>query len=371
MAQKFESLLSSELLSEEAKTAISEAWQHELTEARDEITAELREEFASRYDNDKEQIVEAMDSMLRDVITKELTEFADDKRKLHEDRVAYKKAIREHTKKLDKFINEALQKEVLELLEDRKSQQKNFGKLEEFVITKLTEEINEFYIDKKALVEQRIRLTREGKRAIKESKQKFIKEAAAKVDAMLTKSLTSEINTLKEDIKTAKENNFGRKIFETFAAEFMTSALSEGTEIAKLNKRLTEAKSLINKKERIITERDTRLVESNRKIKIIQERGVRSAKLAGMLGPLGNSQRSVMASLLESVSTDKLDKAFDKYLPTVLAEGKNVTNITNPRRAKLTENTKVVTGNKATRTQSETEGSAEILRIKRLAGIQS
>ena len=40
-------------------------------EARD-TPAELREEFAQRYENDKEQMVEAMDKMIRDVIEKNL-----------------------------------------------------------------------------------------------------------------------------------------------------------------------------------------------------------------------------------------------------------------------------------------------------------
>ena len=43
-------------------------------------SADLREEFANRYDADKEQMVEALDAMLTDTITKELKEFAEDKR---------------------------------------------------------------------------------------------------------------------------------------------------------------------------------------------------------------------------------------------------------------------------------------------------
>jgi len=58
-----------------------------------------------------------------------------------------------------------------------------------------------------------------------------------------------------------------------------------------------------------------------------------------MLNPLSKDQREVMGSLLESVKTEKLSSAFDKYLPTVLAE-KVIR--TSQNKAKLTEGTTVV-----------------------------
>jgi hypothetical protein len=366
MTQNIEKLLSSEVLSDEAKTAIAEAWEQTMSEAREDITAELREEFASRYENDKAQIVEAMDAMLNDAIKTELDEFAGDKRKLREDRIAYKKAIREHTAKLDKFITSALGKEVAELREDRNKQTKNFTKLEEFVIHKLTEEINEFHIDKKALVEQRVRLTKEGKKAILEAKRNFIKKSAVKVEKILESTINRELTVLKEDIRIAKENNFGRKIYETFATEFMTSALNEGTEVSKLNRKLKEAQAKTVENATIIATKDKAIMESKRLLRIAEDRSVRKEKLSEMLQPLGKDHRAVMSSLLESVATGKLETAFEKYLPTVLTEGSKVTT---REKAKLTEGARVLTGNKASRTESETDGSADIIRIRKLAGI--
>ena len=117
MAQEIEKILGSEVLSEDVKQGISEAWESQLAEARENITAELREEFAGRYENDKTQIVEAMDVMLTDTIKTELNEFAQDKAKLAEDRVAYKKAVKEHAKLLDTFIMSTLKTEITELKE--------------------------------------------------------------------------------------------------------------------------------------------------------------------------------------------------------------------------------------------------------------
>jgi hypothetical protein len=52
-------LLDNELLTEETKQELSEAWETQLNEARNEITKELREEFTSRYEHDKGILVEA------------------------------------------------------------------------------------------------------------------------------------------------------------------------------------------------------------------------------------------------------------------------------------------------------------------------
>lgn len=366
MAKNIDQILNSEFLSDEVKAGITEAWNSKLDEMREEITAELRDEFANRYENDKAQIVEAMDAMMTDAIKEELEEFAQDKKALQEDRVAYRKSIREHAKLLDKKIAEALETEITELKEDRKLQKENVAKLEEFVISKLTEELNEFHTDKKALVEQRVRLANEGKRVIQEARTNFIKKAASKVDKIIENTLRSEITTLKEDIQTAKENNFGRKIFETFATEFMTSALSEGTQISQLSRKLQNLNSKLQESSRLIEEKDKAIMEAEKKARVARDLSNRKAIMNEMLSPLNKGQREVMASLLESVKTEKLRDTFEKYLPTVLKEDVAKTSTT---KAKLTEGNTVLTGDRASGTQIESEGSAEIIRIKKLAGL--
>jgi len=359
-----EKILGSEVLSEEVKQSVTEAWNARLAEAREEITAELREEFAGRYENDKAQIVEAMDAMLNDTIKTELDEFAQDKAKLAEDRVAYKKAVKEHAKLLDKFIMSVLKTEITELREDREAQKANFGKLENFVLEQLTKELNEFHEDKRSLVEQKVKMVTEGKKVIAEARENFVKNAAAKVEKIIENALTGELTTLKEDIQKAKENEFGRKIFETFSAEFMTSTLAEGTQVAKLSRQIEEVKAQLDEAKEVITNKEVAIMEAKREAKIAKDMTDRKAALSEMMAPLGKDQKEIMGALLESVKTEKLRDAFNKYLPNVLKEDAQVSQ---KEKAKLTETTKVVTGNKAT-SQSET-GSAEIINLKKLAGI--
>jgi hypothetical protein len=362
MAHTLDELLSSGTLSEDVRSSISEAWETKITEAREEIATELREEFAERYENDKAQIVEAMDTMIGDVIAKELEEFQADKASLAEDRVAYRKHMKEHAGVLDEFVMETLRKEINELREDRVAQDKNMAQLEGFVLEQLTKELNEFHEDKRSLVEAKVKMIKEGKAAIEETKQKFVKNAAEKVNSVLENAIKSELTTLREDIQVAKENTFGRKIFETFAAEFMSSYLNEGTEVAKLNKQIKEISSKLDEANQTVAEKDVQLAESARKARIEADKAERKNIMNEMMSPLSKQQREIMNALLESVTTDKLQSAFNKYLPSVLKEDAK-----KPEKKVLSENSKEITGNK----QAVSEGtqSAEIINLRKLAGI--
>jgi len=67
MQDAIKPLLDSELLSEEAQQEITEAWETKLNEAREQVRVELREEFAQRYEHDKQVMVEALDRMVQKV----------------------------------------------------------------------------------------------------------------------------------------------------------------------------------------------------------------------------------------------------------------------------------------------------------------
>ena len=53
MLEALKSLFENNVISEDIKASIEEAWAAKITENRQEVTAELREEFAQKYDHDK------------------------------------------------------------------------------------------------------------------------------------------------------------------------------------------------------------------------------------------------------------------------------------------------------------------------------
>jgi len=271
--------------------------------------------------------------------------------------------MRENAKRLKGFVFEQLRSEIAELHEDKKAQAAQTAKLEEFVVDALANEIAEFYEDKKDLAETKVRLVREAKTHFGKVKKDFIERSAKAVSETVDKALRGEIGQLKEDIEEARRNDFGRKLFEAFASEYSNSYLNEKSEIAKLmkvvgakEKQLAEAKAFAAKAKGLVesqTKENRKLVEAAQRKEIMSE----------LTGPLSKGQREVMQDLLEGVQTNRLQSAFNKYLPSVIDGQKPQT-----RKAVLSEG-KEVTGNKKQKTTSQQADESNVLELRRLAGL--
>ena len=372
MLDAIKPLLDNGIINEETKTAIAEAWESRIVEAKEQVRAELREEFAQRYQHDKAVMVEALDKMVTESLTAELSEFADEKRQLAEDRVAFKQQMVESADKFNNFMVTKLAEEIQELRQDRKTYESAIAKLEQFTIHALAEEIKEFEQDKQAVVETKVRLVAEGKAKLAELQKKFVEQSAAAVKEAVTSSLESELTQLKEDIQVARENMFGRRLYEAFASEFAVTHLNENKQIRELQstvdmvtEKLSEAVQAIENKKA--------LVESKEKeIRIIKETAERKERVAEMLKPLNKEKAAIMRDLLESVQTDKLQSAYEKYLPAVL----NNTPVakTATEKVALTESRVVeVTGDKTAKTAVESQQAKDVMsnvfEMKRLAGL--
>ena len=398
MTTKLEELLENEVLGPEVKSALQEAFQAKIKQAE----AQLQEDYAARYANDKQQLVEAMDNMMSDTIRSELEEFAEDraaliaqKAKLSRETLAAKRIaeakVAQHTKLLNAFIAKQLKQEVSEFVSDRKtlesqrkqmakqveairesakkSTQDRISKLEGFVVKKLSEEIAEFETDKKALIEQRAKLAAEGKQKINETKTAFLSKATKTLDKTLNEVIRKELVQWRDDIKVARENNFGRRIFEAVAAEYMASYLSEGSEVKKLQKQLAESQSRIDEAKKQITEK-TKLVESAAaQIKAANDRTQRLELMSEMLAPLARDKKAIMEEMLQDIKTVNLREAFNRYLPTVM-NGE----ATGAIRQKLSENATnksvAFTGDRPNKlSEAVREDNQDIGQILYLAGI--
>jgi hypothetical protein len=462
------SLLESGLLNEDTKTALEEAWNVKLDEVRasvrEEVEADLKEQFSIRFEADKGNLVEAMDHMLTDAVkqyavesvqaTKALNEertrltaaikearasykartaqhtamleqfvmaqlaeelkgIAEDHAQMQEQRVTlareisearatYDTKLAEHTSRIEKFVMTKLSEEIgqvkaqeqalaeqnvanaKKLREHRISMNEQtaarINKLEGFVLETLNKEISELEEDKNALVEAKVRLVAESKAKLDETKKAFITRASALVEKTIDAQIRGELTQLKEDIQEARNNMFGRRLFEAFSAEFMTSYLSEGSEVRKLQTRLSESENKRSEAEKILTEKNDQIVQIARKAKLAEERAARVQIKNDLLAPLSKEKRNVMESLLDTVKTDKMKEAFQKYLPTVLNEG--MRNANQGRRA-LSETaaepkkTVAVTGNRVN-PLAESARAEEVsglsnedrAELRRLAGIE-
>ncbi len=369
MAKKLDELLSESVgLTEETRSQINMLWEAKIAEAREELGQTLREEFARKFDHHKGVLVESMDRFLTEHVRAELEDFAEDKRKLVAERVALKTKMAEKAGMINTFVSEAVAKEMKEFHAEKKAMKENFAKLENFLLKQLAEEIRDFRADKKSLVEQRVRIVAENKQKFNETKAQFIKRAATIVESNIEKTLRSEIKQFKDDIRVARENEFGRNIFESFAAEFMTSYLNEGTEIKKMQKvlesktnELTSLKTAVVQSKKLVEAMDSRLKAS-------QDQVERQKVMNELLAPLSKDKQGVMKELLESVQTKNLQGSYNKYLPSVLNEATT----RKPAATQLNEaSLSAKTGDRAAVARTEeSEESLELNSILRLAGIR-
>ena len=360
MLDAIKPLLDSDLVNEDTRQAIAEQWEAKLVEAKETVRSELREEFAQRYEHDKTVMVEALDKMVTDGLATEISQISEEKKALANDRVKFNRSMTDNANKFNGFLLHKLSEELRELRKDRISSKTGFEKLESFVVGALAEEIKEFASDKKDLVETKVRLVRNARGQLDNLKSKFIKESAKKMSSTVSTHLKAEMGQLKEDIKSARENNFGRRIFEAYATEFGATHLNENAEVRKLNaavvrkdKQLAEAIKIQHQAKKLIENK-------NHQIKVIKEANERDATLDELLSPLNDEKRSVMTSLLENVQTSRLKNAFEKYLPAVLSEAKAVKKAT-----ALTEQT----GNKTAKVVKNDDNANNVIELKRLAGL--
>ena len=469
MEKGLKELLESAVLSDETKSALSEAWNSKLDEVRagvrEEEETKLREEFASRFASDKLELVEAMDRMLGDAVKenaakaavelkalqeertrltsaikearadykakiasqtqvmesffletlkKELTEFAQDHSALRAQRVKvaeqaatletdYQTKLAEGMEKLQSIVVKKLHEEMTELKGQKASlaetearvakslnehrgelnaqTSKSIKMLESFVVGQLSKEVKEFEADKANLAEARVRFATDAKAKMEETRKAFVTRATKIVETTVNAHLQKELSQLKEDLVEARQNIFGRRLFEAFQSEYMTSYLSEGTQVKKLTNQLVEAQNRIDEAAQAVEEKAKLLESMERRVKLSEERATRERTLNELLSPLSKDKRAVMGELLESVKTQSLKVAFQKYLPTILNENvrgssqkgrqllsetpvaakRPVSEVTGDRNNRLTE---------SARAEIVEENVEEILELRRLAGIE-
>tara|TARA_E500000081_G_scaffold128836_1_gene137408 strand:+ start:642 stop:1733 length:1092 start_codon:yes stop_codon:yes gene_type:complete len=362
MLDALKTLFENDVVSAEVRQEIEEAWNTKVKENRQAVTAELREEFAQKYEHDKSVMVEAIDKMLGEKLAEEIAEFQEDRKQLAETKAKYAVKMRENADLLKGFVVDRLSKEVGELHEDQKQIATKFKMLEDFVVESLAKEIAEFNEDKKDLAETKVRLVREAKIHMNKIRTKFVETSAEKVSQIVDKVLNKEIGQLKEDIESARKNDFGRKLFEAFANEYANSYLNEKSETSKLLKvvklkdqQLAEAKKISEKTKLIVEAKEA-------EVRKVTDAANRTNTINELTGPLSKDQKEIMIDLLESVQTAKLRSAFDKYLPAVI-DGKT------PEKKAILKEGKEVTGNREEKTNVSDNASDNVVELRKLAGL--
>jgi len=112
MIDAISKLVESGAISEDVQKSIQEAWDAKIKENKEVVGAELREEFAKRYEHDKANMIEAIDKMMTEKLQEEISKFVEDRKALAQEKIAYKENVGKHSAKLESFILSKLNEEL-------------------------------------------------------------------------------------------------------------------------------------------------------------------------------------------------------------------------------------------------------------------
>ena len=289
MDEILKKLLKSELLSEETKAEISEQWSTTVETFKTQVREEVSMEVRSEL---AEQWISERDELIN---------------------------------KIDQFFTEALENEITELKDDIS----RFRDIEAEYAERIVENKHEMAVQ---LDEE-------------------LDNLVDKIDAFFEARLNLELEELKEDLEVAKQNEFGKRIFEAFATTYNKAYVDEDSIQTKLA--ITEAK-LEDAEHQLAT------LEQQKELMI------RESKMDQVLANLSGKKREHMAMVLRNVETERLEESYKYFIGRVLKED-NKTVFESEQQNKTT----LVTGVKLNEqlSPSKTNGN-DLANLKRLAGIK-
>jgi hypothetical protein len=262
MDELLKKLLAADVLTEETKTDLEEAFNAKLDEAMDTaraaatatVTAELNEQWIT----ERETLIEALDAKVTEALTTELDELREDIERFRDLEAEYAEKLVESKAKMATV----LKRDIAQLVE--------------------------------------------------------------KMDAFLEVRLDAELEELREDFAVVKKNEFGKNVFEAFVTEFKKHYSGDNTIEAKLNEteyRLEDALEALEEAER----KTARLERTMKMEKVLnpltgRTKEVMEAILKNVDTPLLEDAYKTYVGRVLKETTSVVDKTSEKE-GKVLAEG--------------------------------------------------
>lgn len=251
MNELLEKLLGSDLLTDEVRNELTEAFKAavdtavevQVTEAKAALDAEkeaLVVEYATQFAADREALVEAIDTKVEEMLQEQLTALADD--------IA------------------------------------NFRDLEVDYAARLAEE----------------------KATLAETVENDLAQLIERLDTFLEIRLSEEMDELKESIEEVKKNNLGRKIFETFKDEF--------EQFSNVDSGLEEMKTKLEESAATATALQDQLNEANKKLEITARKETMENVLSSLQGRPREIMEAILNSSATDKLQETYDKFINRVL---------------------------------------------------------
>lgn len=315
MNELLQKLLEAEILTEDTKTELEQAFTTQLDEAiiaaKDEAAADVRAELTEQWVAEKDTLVEAIDAKVGEMLEQEIEELKED---------------------IDRFRD--LEAEYAEKLVEAKA-------------------------------------------AMGDELKADLADLVEKIDAFLEIRLSAEIEELREDITTVRKNQFGKKVFEAFSQEYMSEFADE--ESAETNLRETETRLADTEAQLKEAEQKLGAMERSEKMTQVlsplsgRAREVMEAILKNVdTKNLNEGYKTFIGRVVrETAEADTKDAISEKEADEgkVLAEGADEKTSADKKTIKEGDVKTGDTEETLTESATETESSDKLAHLRKLAGI--
>lgn len=149
----------------------------------------------------------------------------------------------------------------------------------------------------------------EAKEELSKVLQGDMEELVETIDSFLELRLNEEVNELKEDIEQVRKLQFGAEIYEAFEGMFNKKFINENG-----------LEDDLREKEARLTDLEEQLDDTSKELDGVK----RDKKMGEILESLHGNAREVMETVLKGIPTDKLEEAYEHYIPKVLHESAQV-----------------------------------------------
>jgi len=356
MDEALKKLLSSEVLSEETKKALTAAFQNSIKLVEAEAEKRVRGELVQQFKDSEKDLHEAMEKWMASEIAPHVKELKEGT----EEVAAMKKTLAERASGIEKALKTEYTKRV--------------NVIESAVEQIIKKEMSELHDDVRTNRRAYLSAINESKTRYARMEEELKKKTALVLEMFLEKTVKDMLGELRNEIKAANEADFGREIFEAFNSVYRRHFFNTNTEVRDL---AAKTKALSESNVKIKIEAKKRVDEAVQQAAIAtaaHKKLTESVALARtrthLLSTLKGDARNKMRTVLEScTSVDAMKRNFSKFLPEFLNEG------TVPSQKKtITEKTiRLRTGDSQESKPSLTEEveveDSDLVDIRRLAGM--
>lgn len=171
-------------------------------------------------------------------------------------------------------------------------------------MSELADDINDF----RDLEVEKAKELVEAKQEMAANLEKDLANLVESLDQYVEERLIGELSELKESIQEVSKNQLGLRIFEQFRSEIEALTDIESGNEAVRNE-LAEAKALLAEKDKLLSESAQALSNAER-----------ASTMQSVLSSLHGRNREIMETVLMNVPTEKLQEAYEHFIPRVLNE---------------------------------------------------